>query len=100
MLVRTIVEFSKMPSCKDEGMNGLMDEWVDEDFLPNPFTTADLEADPTIPYGEGVHYLIDVSGKLLGVFEGDVPTDRLPIGVYFIKTYFDGIWHTQKILVR
>lgn len=100
MLVRTIVEFSKMPSCKDEGMNGLMDEWVDEDFLPNPFTTADLEADPTIPYGEGVHYLIDVSGKLLGVFEGDVPTDRLPIGVYFIKTYFDGIWHTKKILVR
>ena len=100
MLVRTIVEFSKMPSCKDEGMNGLMDEWVDEDFLPNPFTTADLEADPTIPYGEGVHYLIDVSGKLLGVFDGDVPTDRLPIGVYFIKTYFDGIWHTQKILVR
>ena len=100
MLVRTIVEFSKMPSCKDEGMNGLMDEWVDEDFLPNPFTTADLEADPTIPYGEGVHYLIDVSGKLLGVFDGDVPTDRLPIGVYFIKTYFDGIWHTKKILVR
>lgn len=100
MLVRTIVEFSKMPSCKDEGMNGLMDEWVDEDFIPNPFTTADLEADPTIPYGEGVHYLIDVSGKLLGVFEGDVPTDRLPIGVYFIKTYFDGIWHTKKILVR
>ena len=100
MLVRTIVEFSKMPECMDEGENGLMDEGLNEDFLPNPFTTTDLEADPTIPHGEGVHYLIDVSGKLLGVFEGDVPTDRLPIGVYFIKTYFDGIWHTQKILVR
>lgn len=100
MLVRAIVEFSKMPSCKDEGMNGLMGEGVNEDFLPNPFTSTDLEVDPTIPHGEGVHYLIDVSGKLLGVFEGDVPTDRLPIGVYFIKTYFDGIWHTKKILVR
>ena len=100
MLVRTIVEFSKMPSCKDEGMNGLMGEGVNENFLPNPFTSTDLEVDPTIPHGEGVHYLIDVSGKLLGVFEGDVPTDRLPIGVYFIKTYFDGIWHTKKILVR
>ena len=81
-------------------MNGLMGEGVNEDFLPNPFTSTDLEVDPTIPHGEGVHYLIDVSGKLLGVFEGDVPTDRLPIGVYFIKTYFDGIWHTKKILVR
>ena len=98
MLVRTIVEFSKMPECKpleeSEELTG------DEFFLPNPFTTTDLEADPTIPHGEGVHYLIDVSGKLLGVFEGIVPTDLLPIGVYFIKTFYDGRWHTQKVLVQ
>ena len=98
MLVRAIVEFSKMPECKpleeSEELTG------DEFFLPNPFTATDLEADPTILHGEGVHYLIDVSGKLLGVFEGIVPTDLLPIGVYFIKTYYDGMWHTQKILVR
>ena len=98
MLVRTIVQFSKMPECQpfDE-----TEELTDNEFfLPNPFTTADLEADPTIPNGEGVHYLIDISGKLLGVFEGTVPTDHLPIGVYFIKTYYEGIWHTKKILVR
>ena len=98
MLVRTIVEFSKMPECQPlEEAEELTDN---EYFLPNPFTTSDLEADPSIPNGEGVHYLIDVSGKLLGIFEGNVPTDHLPVGVYFIKTYYDGIWHTKKILVR
>ncbi len=98
MLVRTIVEFSKMPECQPlEETEELTDN---EYFLPNPFTPQELEADPTIPNGEGVHYLIDVSGKLLGIFEGTVPTDHLPIGVYFIKTYYDGMWHTKKILVR
>lgn len=98
MLVRTIVEFSKMPECQP--LEETEELTHNEYFLPNPFTTADLEADPSIPNGEGVHYLIDVSGKLLGIFEGNVPTDHLPIGVYFIKTYYDGIWHTKKILVR
>ena len=98
MLVRTIVEFSKMPECQP--LEETEELTHNEYFLPNPFTTADLEADPSIPNGEGVHYLIDVSGKLLGIFCGTVPTDHLPIGVYFIKTYYDGIWHTKKILVR
>ena len=96
MLVRTIVEFSKMPECQPLEESEELTE--DELFLPNPFTPQELEADPTIPNGEGVHYLIDVSGKLLGIFEGDVPTDQLPIGVYFIKTFYNGMWHTKKIL--
>ena len=40
------------------------------------------------------------SGKLLGIYEGDVPTSHLPIGVYFIKSFYDGTWHTRKILVQ
>ncbi len=103
MLVRTIVQFSKMPECQPiDDTEELTDN---EFFLPNPFTTADLEADPTIPNGEGVHYLIDISGKLLGVYKGDIDqlpitNHQLPIGIYFIKTYYEGIWHTKKILVR
>jgi len=46
-----------------------------------------------------------VSGKLLGIFEGDIDqlpitNDQLPKGIYFIKTYIDGQWFTKKILVR
>jgi len=98
MLVRTIVEYSKMPECQPLEESEELTE--NEYFLPNPFDAQELENDPTIPHGEGVHYLIDVSGKLLGIFEGTVQTDHLPVGVYFIKTYYDGTWHTKKILVR
>ncbi len=100
MLVRTIVEFSLMPPCEASDVQYPMsnDQSI-EPFLPNPFNEQDISADPSIPHGEGIHYLVDVSGKLLGVFEGNVPTDQLPIGIYFIKTYYDGIWHTKKILV-
>jgi len=97
MLVRTIVEFSTMPACEaladEEELNS------NEQFIPNPFSTENLAADPTIPHGEGVHYLVDVTGKLLGVFEGEVKTDFLPIGAYFIKTYVDGQWYTKKIFI-
>ena len=71
-----------------------------EDFIPNPFNAQELESDPTIPHGKGIHYLVDVSGKLLGIYEGEVPMSHLPIGVYFIKSFYDGTWHTRKILVQ
>lgn len=96
MLVRTIVEFSYMPSCTES--NDQLQ--ISNDFLPNPFSEEDLAADPSIPHGEGVHYLIDISGKLLAVIEGEVKTDMLPIGVYFVKTYYNGRWYTEKILVH
>ena len=101
MLVRTIVEFSAMPNCLNEEINEQMvnDEIVN-DFVPNPFDAKDLETHPDIPHGEGVHYLVDISGKLLGIYTGEVKTDQLPIGVYFIKSFYDGQWHTQKILVK
>ena len=102
MLVRTIVEFSAMPDCLNEQM--VHDEIVN-DFIPNPFDAKELESNPSIPHGEGVHYLLDVSGKLLGIYEGDIDqlsitTDQLPKGIYFIKTYINGQWFTKKILVR
>ena len=101
MLVRTIVEFSAMPNCLNEEINDQMvnDEIVN-DFIPNPFDAKDLENNPDIPHGEGIHYLVDIRGKLLGVYTGEVKTDHLPIGVYFIKSFYDGEWHTKKILVK
>ena len=106
MLVRTIVEFSYMPDCADQGENDQMvnDEMVN-DFIPNPFEVQELENNPAIPHGEGVHYILDISGKLLGIYEGDIDQIRmsqyqLPIGIYFIKSFYDGVWHTKKILIR
>ena len=97
MLVRTIVEFSTMPNCLNEQM--VNDQMVN-DFVPNPFDTADLEANPTLPHGEGVHYLVDMSGKLLGVFHGEIKAAYLPKGVYLDKQFIDGKWYTKKFIVQ
>ena len=89
MMVRTIVEFSAMPVCNGGLINGdaaepLNDEMVDPQFLPSPF-----------------------SGKLITVYEGDTASLKtqlrsmgLPVGIYFIKTFYDGKWHTEKVLNR
>ena len=110
MMVRTIVEFSAMPVCNDEMIDGdasLNGEMVDPQFLPNPFSAEEIAADPSIPHGDGTHYLIDVSGKLITVYEGDIASLKtqlrsmgLPVGIYFIKTFYDGTWHTEKVLNR
>ena len=104
MLVRTIVEFSMMPECSLTDINANAD--VDEQFIPNPFSTAELEKDPTIPHGDGVHYLVDISGKLIAVYHApfdtrleQVSSYRLPIGIYFVKTYIDGQWFTHKVAI-
>ena len=101
MLVRTIVEFSAMPSCEPEQEQEVA---IEEQFIPNPFDAKQLEDDPTIPHGEGVHYLLDVSGKLITILEGTFDETslrgKLPIGIYFVKTFYDGQWHTRKILLR
>ena len=112
MMVRTIVEFSAMPVCNGGLINGdaaepLNGEMVDPQFLPNPFSAEEIAADPSIPHGDGTHYLIDVSGKLITIYEGDIASLKtqlrsmgLPVGIYFIKTFYDGTWHTEKVLVR
>ena len=110
MMVRTIIEFSAMPVCNDEMIDGdasLNGEMVDPQFLPNPFSAEEIAADPSIPHGDGTHYLIDVSGKLITIYEGDIASLKtqlrsmgLPVGIYFIKTFYDGTWHTEKVLNR
>lgn len=105
MLVRTIVEFSAMPECSQDGVG----EWMNDDidaFLPNPFSPEDIAEDPSIPHGDGVFYIVDMSGKLITIFEGDIESLKarfvsigLPRGVYFIKTFVDGKWYTEKVLV-
>ena len=107
MLVRTIVEFSTMLQCSNDSLDEqIVHDQIVNNFVPNPFDAKDLENDPSIPHGEGVHYLVDVSGKLITIYEGSIEdfelsilSVRLPYGVYFIKTYIDGQWYTKKILL-
>ncbi len=109
MMVRTIVEFSTMPSCLNDPINDQMvnDQMVN-DFIPNPFETSDLESgEVTVPYGEGILYIVDISGKLIRIVEGSldsyqlpITNHQLPIGIYFIKAYINGQWYTRKILVH
>ena len=104
MLVRTIVEFSTMPAC-DETQT--QDQDIDESFIPNPFDIEDATNIDAIPHGPTTIYLLDVSGKLIAVLEGDINTidvnkATFPIstGVYFLKAFIDDRWYTKKILVR
>lgn len=104
MLVRTIVEFSTMPSCDAEQA---MDEGIDEHFIPNPFDATDWKNIDVIPHGPTAIYLLDVSGKLIAVLDGDINTIEvskatLPLstGIYFLKAFIDGNWYTKKILVH
>ncbi|MBQ2171086.1 MAG: T9SS type A sorting domain-containing protein, partial [Paludibacteraceae bacterium] len=108
MLVRTIVEFTTMPNCEPGVAE---EEQQDEEgqFVPNPFKAEDLAANPDLPHGPTTLYLIDVSGKLLTILEGDMQGMTaeqlsarygLSTGVYFLKAFYDGQWHTRKLLVR
>ena len=110
MLVRTIVEFSLIPNCE-----GRWEETVDQDeieaFLPNPFDPKDLTPEELIEKDSRTTlYLLDVTGKLIYIYNGrledagDSQLSHLPIalstGVYFVKAFYDGEWHTEKILVH
>ena len=104
MLVRTIVEFSAMPACNAEESQ---DDGIDENFIPNPFGVQDLTNISAIPHGPTTIYLLDITGKLIAVLDGDIHTIEvskatLPLstGVYFLKAYIDDRWYTKKILVR
>ena len=106
MLVRTIVEFSYMPECND--VNDANDA-NDGQFVPNPFDIKDLEQDPTIAHGPTALYLMDITGKLIATLNGNMDEltgwqlrDRygLSSGIYFLKAFYDGQWHTKKLLVQ
>ena len=110
MLVRTIVEFSYMPDCTGH-WNEEQIEQVDERFVPNPFDAKELSPEQiTENDSPTTLYLLDISGKLITVFQGrleDVSdsqlsflTYQLSTGIYFVKAFYDGEWHTRKILVH
>ena len=104
MLVRTIVEFSTMPTCDNPQLD---DAQVDEHFIPNPFDAKNMTDLELIQHGPTTIYLLDITGKLIAVLDGDIETIEVskatfPIatGVYFLKAFVDGNWYTKKILVR
>lgn len=110
MLVRTIVEFSYLPDCAGHWHEEEIDN-VEEAFIPNPFSPSEVEADPSIPHGPTTLYLLDISGKLIYVYQGrleeagdsqlsHLPLPQLSTGIYFVKAFYDGEWHTKKILVH
>ena len=109
MLVRTIVEFSYMPDCTGHWHEEQIEQ-LEEQFIPNPFSQQEIAQDPSIPHGPTTLYLLDVSGKLIRIYNGilsdasDSQLSRLGIqlstGVYFVKAFYDGEWHTKKILVH
>ena len=109
MLVRTIVEFSYMPDCTGHWHEEQIEQ-LEEQFIPNPFSQQEIAQDPSIPHGPTTLYLLDVSGKLIRIYNGilseasDSQLSRLGIqlstGIYFVKAFYDGEWHTKKILVH
>ena len=109
MLVRTIVEFSYMPDCTGHWQEEEISQ-IHEQFVPSPFKAEDVANDPSIPHGPTTLYLMDVSGKLIRVFEGslDEMSDSqlsaqhiyLSTGVYFVMAFYEGQWHTKKLLVH
>lgn len=112
MLVRTIVEFSYMPDCVRGKWHEDEIENIQEQFIPNPFDAQDLTEEERVARDSRTTlYLIDISGKLIYVYQGrleeagDSQLSRLHLpmlstGVYFVKAFYDGEWHTKKILVH
>ncbi len=91
-------------------IDGLEIEQIQEQFVPSPFNAEDVANDPSIPHGPTTLYLMDVSGKLIRVFKGslDEMSDSqlsaqhiyLSTGVYFVMAFYEGQWHTKKLLVH
>ena len=48
MLVRTIIEFSRMPDCAPQWADSALVPSEEEAFIPNPFSPEDLETDSTL----------------------------------------------------
>ena len=112
MLVRTIVEFSYMPDCVRGKWHYEEIENIPEAFIPNPFESSDLTDEERLARDSRTTlYLVDISGKLIYVYQGNLEDAsdsqlsrlRIPMlstGVYLVKAFYDGVWHTKKILVH
>ncbi|MBO7546751.1 MAG: T9SS type A sorting domain-containing protein, partial [Paludibacteraceae bacterium] len=90
MLVRTIIEFSRMPQCQPQWADSALAPTDEEAFLPNPFDPEDLDTIPQtapvrpldevltvrpnpcddffladLPLGADALFLVDLTGKTL-----------------------------------
>lgn len=127
MLVRTIIEFTRMPDCDPQlWLEQSADDDPIEAFLPNPTDDLSSPTDPAplaaevmtvapvpchdfceVRFLQDVEalYLVDVSGKTIMALgrhtAGEtlsVPMTSLSAGVYFFKAYAAHHWVTAKIL--
>ena len=84
---------------------------MDEQFIPNPFDAKDLSPEErTEKESPTTLYLLDVTGKLISVYQGNLEDAgdsqlsflkyQLSTGIYFVKAFYGGEWHTRKILVH
>lgn len=116
MLVRTIIEFSVVPDCADEWADEALAEEETDAFVPNPFSTEDLDSLPSLlpqmatedvlrvnpnpckdyclvdlPQGAEALYLVDLSGKtikMLGAFAAPTTGYTLSTGMLPKGVYF------------
>lgn len=127
MLVRTIIEFTRMPDCAiDEWQAEALADDPIEQFLPTPtddtlipgspaFAVSDvLRARPNpcsdVCYADILQDVsalsfCDISGKTIYTYSPQlagttilIPVDGLSTGVYFLRAFSSGRWYTLKIL--
>ena len=126
MLVRTIIEFTRMPDCdlSTWQQQALADEPI-EAFLPNPTDEPNQPTASVVRPDEVMQvmpnpchdmltvtllkdvkglYLIDMSGKTIYSYTDTkagsytFSVSSLAAGVYFVKTYCEGRWLTVKVI--
>lgn len=121
MLVRTIIEFSRMPECEQQWADSALAPSEEEAFLPNPFEPEDLDTVPQaaplrpldevviirpnpcddffladLPLGAEAAYLVDLTGKTLQ-FLGPQPADTRALSVN-VSTYPTGIYFLKAFV--
>ena len=116
MLVRTIIEFSRMPECNEQWADSALNPNEEEAFIPNPFSKEDLDTVPAtaplrpidevltvrpnpckefffvdMPLGADAAFIVDLTGKTLQTL-GAQPVDTrgmiVNVGAYPTGIYF------------
>lgn len=127
MLVRTIIEFTRMPDCAiDEWQSQALADDPIEQFLPAPTDDTVIPGSPVLAVSDvlrarpnpcsDVCYadilqdvsaltFCDISGKTIYTYREQsagttilIPVDGLSTGVYFLRAFSSGRWYTLKIL--
>ena len=116
MLVRTIIEFSRMPECNEQWADSAVAPTDEEAFLPNPFSAEDLDTVPStapvrplddvlivrpnpckdfflvdLPLGADAAYLVDLTGKTLqslGALPAETAAYSVSVSGYATGIYF------------